>query len=547
MRVPHIPVWIRDAWRDVPATWWGLVTPMGPGPTHKVDTKPKGPHPVALLKDTLHLSTLRLLHALHAFRSPLLVTEQPRATSIITAAPAATPLAITFRSADSLLTLQVSPATSFLEVMAELKARARLTAAENARLHLAGLWYRHEGQDLGPIQTQADWLEALRITGDDGLLLTVPGQAIDFDAVSYRVARGAGHSGGFGTVFRCMHLASGYLFAAKVVKVKDPGHLEDLYNEVRVMAELDHPHIVGYLGAQRVEEAGQLRILMEYCPGGTLKQALSDFERFPESLVQHFTHQLLQALAYLNHKRCVHRDIKPENIMLDLNTHGLKLCDFGLSIWVRDEQQMQPRSDLDLCGTPAFLPPEMITESRYGHKGDVWSLGCSLLCMLTGSTDLYEVSSPQALLYHIGRGKLQPRIPEWLSAPTAHFLSCCIAPWTERPDAAALLAHPFVCSPLPSAPIPVGPPLVLYPFAPPIGGPRAPPSECSSTQSSSWQGTLRTLSQALRPDPTVRQGLCRPKGPAVAFRRAPVPRLPLLRVDWRRPMLMGRTPLLKGL
>ena len=65
-------------------------------------------------------------------------------------------------------------------------------------------------------------------------------------------------------------------------------------DEVRVMSSLHHKNIVSYFGAQHMPEEGQLRILMEYCPGGSLKQALAEFDRFPEPLVQHFTHQMLQ-------------------------------------------------------------------------------------------------------------------------------------------------------------------------------------------------------------------------------------------------------------
>ena len=57
---------------------------------------------------------------------------------------------------------------------------------------------------------------------------------------------------------------------------------------------------------------------------------------------------------------CVHRDIKPENVLMDTSTRTLKLCDFGLSLWLPEEQEMQPHGGNSVTGTPAFLPPEVV-------------------------------------------------------------------------------------------------------------------------------------------------------------------------------------------
>eukprot|EP00667_Euglena_gracilis_P010795 EG_transcript_10992 len=377
-------------------------------------------------------------------------------------APNTHPLLLSFHTEEGLVVLEVARSVAFCDVMREIKGRVRFSGPEEARLNLCGLWYRCGSRSGGPVQTQGEWNDLVRELKGEKLELFLTSDAIDFDSVPYEVAKGIGSSGGFGTVHRCMHMTSGFVFAAKVVTAKDAGCVEQLYEEVRVMAQLRHPNIVAYLGAQHLEESGQLRILMEHCPGGSVKQALQEFTRFPEALVQQLTYQLLQALAYLHSRNCVHRDIKPDNLLLDARTQMLKICDFGLSMWVKQEDQMERNEDVLPLGTPAFMPPEMITEKRYGHKGDIWSMGCTLLYMLTGSHYFDGLTSPQAVLYSIGAGKVRPTVPDWLNTSTSHFLQLCFADWKHRPDAAELLLHPFLFSAVPAtSPVPANPPSVV--------------------------------------------------------------------------------------
>jgi serine/threonine protein kinase len=103
-----------------------------------------------------------------------------------------------------------------------------------------------------------------------------------------------------------------------------------------------------------------------------------------------------------------------------------------------------------LLGTPAFMSPEVIAEGRYGHKSDIWALGCTVLAMLTGCHNLYDqMSSPMAIIYNVGQLKLKPNVPTWCSESTIDFLNQCFTSnWELRPDASDLLDHEFMVQPI---------------------------------------------------------------------------------------------------
>ena len=77
---------------------------------------------------------------------------------------------------------------------------------------------------------------------------------------------------------------------------------------------------------------------------------------------------------------CVCRDIKGGNILVD-DMGGVKLADFGASTTIAFGETQETTT---IKGTPYFMAPEVLSESRYGRKGDVWAVGCTIIQMLTG-------------------------------------------------------------------------------------------------------------------------------------------------------------------
>eukprot|EP00927_Polykrikos_kofoidii_P008054 TRINITY_DN13335_c0_g1_i1.p1 TRINITY_DN13335_c0_g1~~TRINITY_DN13335_c0_g1_i1.p1 ORF type:complete len:686 (+),score=115.91 TRINITY_DN13335_c0_g1_i1:283-2058(+) len=156
--------------------------------------------------------------------------------------------------------------------------------------------------------------------------------------------------------------------------------------EVRLLSELDHPHIVKLFEFAEDMFVSQLALILEYIPGGNCMECLNKCvqtkRQFSEALAARVVHQTLLALSYCHARDVVHRDVKPENVMLTLDSqgdiHDCKLIDFGLAT-------VQVTGMREFVGTPAYIAPE-VAMKQAGHttKSDVWSVGVMAFELLTG-------------------------------------------------------------------------------------------------------------------------------------------------------------------
>lgn len=181
---------------------------------------------------------------------------------------------------------------------------------------------------------------------------------------------------------------------------------------------------------------------MEYVPGGSILSALKKNGPFDEVLVRFLTRQILLGLEYLHDRNIMHRDIKASNILVD--NHGVcKITDFGLSKPSGQEEAYDPNSNTLMKGTVFWMAPEVVQNSKYSAKIDIWSLGCTVIEMLTGDHPWMEMNM-LAALYSLGKYK-SPPIPEDAPELAKDFLNqCFIIDPEARPTAADLLVHPFV-------------------------------------------------------------------------------------------------------
>ncbi|NXO11940.1 M3K19 kinase, partial [Oriolus oriolus] len=255
--------------------------------------------------------------------------------------------------------------------------------------------------------------------------------------------------GAYGTVY-CGLTSQGQLIAVKQVVLDTSDQLttekeyQKFHEEVDLLKTLKHVNIVTYLGT--CLEDNVLSIFMEFVPGGSISSILNRFGPLPEVVLCKYTKQILQGVAYLHDNCVVHRDIKGNNVMLMPNG-VIKLIDFGCARRLAWASLSGTRSELlrSVHGTPYWMAPEVINESGYGRKSDIWSVGCTVFEMATGKPPLASMDRVAAMFYIGAHRGLMPALPDRFSSAAVEFVHACLTrDQHERPSALQLLDHPFV-------------------------------------------------------------------------------------------------------
>ncbi|KAM4776198.1 mitogen-activated protein kinase kinase kinase 19 isoform 2-T2 [Cyanocitta cristata] len=255
--------------------------------------------------------------------------------------------------------------------------------------------------------------------------------------------------GAYGTVY-CGLTSQGQLIAVKQVVLDASDQLttekeyQKFHEEVDLLKTLKHVNIVTYLGT--CLEDNILSIFMEFVPGGSISSILNRFGPLPEVVLCKYTKQILQGVAYLHDNCVVHRDIKGNNVMLMPNG-VIKLIDFGCARRLAWASLSGTRSELlrSVHGTPYWMAPEVINESGYGRKSDIWSVGCTVFEMATGKPPLASMDRVAAMFYIGAHRGLMPALPDRFSRAAVEFVHACLTrDQHERPSALQLLDHPFV-------------------------------------------------------------------------------------------------------
>ncbi|KAK0050009.1 GTPase IMAP family member, partial [Biomphalaria pfeifferi] len=260
----------------------------------------------------------------------------------------------------------------------------------------------------------------------------------------YTIGRLLG-SGGYGRVYLCCDSSTSILFAMKQV---DLGNLNShiskevqaLINEVQILRKIQHERIVQYLGCQENKES--LSIFLEYMPGGSLLNHMQQFGPLTEAVAGNCTKQILEGLVFLHKNNIVHRDIKAANILRD-TVGNIKLTDFGVS---RQLLSISCASGLNTTiGSPYWMAPEVIKEAGYGQNADLWSVGCTVVEMLTTKPPFYHLE-PCAAIYKIVTCKYPDyELPAGTSDIVKNFLNTAFQlNSSKRKSASELLHHSFI-------------------------------------------------------------------------------------------------------
>lgn len=287
-------------------------------------------------------------------------------------------------------------------------------------------------------------------------------------------------TGASGRVYLGLEEDSGAIIAVKEIvfgKNHDREELKQMQEEIELLRTLHHNNIVAYLGTDVDDQT--LYIFTEWVPGGSIMALVNKFGRLPEAIVRKYVAQLLVGLQYLHEQQVIHRDIKAANVLVD-DRGVIKLADFGSSKRM-DSMGTVGSGNLSLRGTPYFMAPEVITQTGHGRKADIWSVGCTILQMVTGQPPWksLQLATPAALMFHIAHTTDPPPMPDTLSPELLSMLLLCFSRDVDkRPNADELLQHEFMVangaaaeaieagqkksdSPLSSSGLPMSPPPLL--------------------------------------------------------------------------------------
>ncbi|VFQ69521.1 unnamed protein product [Cuscuta campestris] len=254
-------------------------------------------------------------------------------------------------------------------------------------------------------------------------------------------------SGSFGTVYEGI-ADGGFFFAVKEVSLLDQceegrQRICNLEHEIALLRQFEHENIVQYYGTEK--DDSKLYIFLELVSKGSLLELYQKYW-LRDSQVSRYTRQILLGLKYLHDQNVIHRDIKCANILVDTNG-SVKLADFGLAKSIK-------LNDVKSCkGTAFWMAPEVVNSRSggYGLAADIWSLGCTVLEMLTRQFPYSNLENHMQAIFRIGKGE-PPHVPNTLSDDAWDFIHSCLqVDPIARPSASQLLEHPFVKQPLTSS------------------------------------------------------------------------------------------------
>ena len=251
---------------------------------------------------------------------------------------------------------------------------------------------------------------------DDGVLLGIGFKSFDILEI-------LGH-GAFGKVFKCKLKGKPEEYAMKVLKkafLYRNKHLKYAITECNILKQADHPFVIKMHYSFQTPD--NLYMILDYCSGCDLAYHLNKKQIFEEDEAKFFIAQIILAIEYIHSLDVIYRDLKPENILVDKDGN-CRLADFGLAKENIGEKDFAK----SFCGSPAYLPPEMLYSKGVSKAADIYQIGAVLYEFLVGFPPYYTENIKE-LYNSIRSARLQ--VPKYISKEGKDLLNQLL---NKRPD-----------------------------------------------------------------------------------------------------------------
>lgn len=243
--------------------------------------------------------------------------------------------------------------------------------------------------------------------------------------------------GAYATVYRAEY-DNGESIAVKSIDTSGISHenLDLIMIEVKLLKNLDHPNIVKYYGFKQTLK--HANIILEYCENGSLADMCKKYGKIPEHIAALYVEDVLHGLVYLHDQGIIHRDIKGANLLI--SAEGvIKLADFGVATSAKLD------GNCTVVGTPHWMAPEIIELKGALSATDIWSLGCTVVELLTCHPPYYKKPAMVSAFAIVTENT--PPIPDGVSESATDFLHLCFIKEPKfRASAKRLLRHRWITS-----------------------------------------------------------------------------------------------------
>lgn len=226
-------------------------------------------------------------------------------------------------------------------------------------------------------------------------------------------------TGGMGSVYRARHIKLAKPLALKMLKVNESNLAElkvRFEREALAASTLRHPQLTS-VHDYGISERGEPYLVMDCVDGQTLSAAIKQGGPFSLARAINIFLQICAGMSYAHAQGILHRDLKPSNIILGIDHHrkdSATIVDFGIAKMLWSEESGKCTSTGEIIGSPSYMSPEQCQGQKLDARSDIYSVGCIMYEVLTGTPPFGGDHPVQLIFKHMNE---TPEFPADLLIP----------------------------------------------------------------------------------------------------------------------------------